>query len=259
MIKSLWIVGILIALSTFGVKVGLGAAAVVYSKAIPGRKKFFFLSGVILLYLLLFFSLYILTTHFRLLSYLGRFLEVLRYGMLIHIFIALGLLFWGVRLLLPVNQQIASHSHRGAFLLIFPCPICATVILLTLSLAYSLFSFPLLSTTGFLFAVFLSVSLVTILISFPFRRQIGSANSSFLGLTMIAVAIYFFFTALIAPIYQETLDVYRLASQTTGNTSLDLKSFLILLVTVTTLFSTGFLSEYRKNSNSKGVKRWGIP
>ena len=250
MIKSLWIAGILIALSTFGIKVGLGIAAICYNRIISGRRKFFFLSGIILVYLLLFFSLYTLTRHFQLLNYLDRFLQVLRYGMAIHLLIALGLILWGVSLLLrqtPLLQR--ERSNKEALLLIFPCPVCATVILLTISLAHSVLPFSLLSTTGLLFGTFSIISLATVATLFPFRRKIGKSDSSFLGLVMVIVALYFLLTVLIAPVYQETQDVYRLASQNTGNTPLDLKSFLVLLVAVATLFSIGFFSQYRKTNS----------
>ena len=258
MIKSLWIAGILIALSTFGIKVGLGASAICYNGIISGRRKFFFLSGIFLLYSFLFFSLYSLTVQFQLLNYLARFLQVMRYGMVIHLLIALGLILWGVNLLLRqaplLQRERTSQAPQEALLLVFPCPVCATVILLTISLAHSVFPFSLLSTTGLLFGTFFIISLATVAILFPFRRQIGKADSSFLGLVMIIVALYFFLVVLIAPIYQEAQDVYHLASQNTGNTSLNLKSFLVLSAIAAVLFSTGFLSEYRKNSNSKGVK-----
>ncbi len=262
MIESLWIAGILIALSTFGIKVGLGASAICYNRIISGRRKFFFLSGIFLLYLLLFFSLYSLTTHFQLLNYLDRFLQVLRYGMVIHLLIALGLILWGVSLLLrqaPLlqrkrnNHALCNSSHdqapQEALLLVFPCPVCATVILLTISLAHSVFPFSLLSTTGLLFGTFFIISLATVAVLFPFRRQIGKADSSFLGLVMVIVALYFFLTVLIAPIYQEAQDVYRLASRSMENTSIDLRSFLVLSAIVAVLFSVGFFSQYRKTNS----------
>ena len=241
MIESLWIAGILIALSAFGIKVGLGIAALCYNRILSLRRKLFFLGGAFLLYLFLFFSIYAVTRHFQLLPYLGRFLKVLRYGMLIHLFIALGLLLWGVKLLLGR----AKNLQRGAVLLIFPCPVCATVILLTLSLSHNLFSFSLLFTTGLLFGIFLGICLLTTLVLFPLRRQVGRADSSFLGLVMIMVAAYFLLTVTIAPIYQEAQDVYRLASQTTGNTPLNLKSFLVVLLIVIVLFGVGFLKNCR--------------
>ena len=250
MIESLWIAGILIALSTFGIKVGLGASAICYNRIIPGRRKFFFLSGIFLLYLLLFFSLYSLTTHFQLLNYLDRFLQVLRYGMVIHLLIALGLILWGVSLLLrqaPLLQR--ERSNKEALLLIFPCPVCAVVILLTISLAHSVLPFSLFSTTGLLFGTFFIISLATVAVLFPFRRQIGKADSSFLGLVMVIVALYFFLTVLIAPIYQEAQDVYRLASRSMENTSIDLRSFLVLSAIVAVLFSVGFFSQYRKTNS----------
>lgn len=246
MIKSLWIAGIIIALSIFGIKVGLGTAAVLYGRAIPGRKKLLFLSGIVSVYSLLFFGLYALTRHFQLLNYLDKFLQILRYGMVIHIVIALGLVLWGVKLLLSGDQQLNRNNYRGAIFLIFPCPICAIVIFLTLSLAYSLFPFSLVLTTGLLLGIFLGVSLVTMLITFPFRRHIGKAGSSFLGLAMVMVAIYFFLIILIAPIYQETQEIYQLASESSGGVPLDLRSFLVFLVIAVILFSIGFFRQYRK-------------
>lgn len=245
MIKSFWIVGIILALSAFGVKVGLGAAALSYAGTITPKKRLLSLSGIFLLYLLLFFGLYTLTRYFPLLNYFGHFSRILHYGMLIHIFIALGLLVWGIRLLSSVllpttDHRLPTTDYRGALLLILPCPVCATVILITLSLAYSLFSSSLFITTGFLFGIFLTVSLLTILLTFPFRRQIRRANSSFLGMVMVVVALYFFLTVLIAPIYQETIDIYYLASRITGDPLLDLKSCLVISAIIISLFSIGF-------------------
>ena len=249
MIKFLWIAGILIALSTFGIKVGLGASAICYNRIIPGRRKFFFLLGIFLLYSFLFFSLYSLTAQFQLLNYLDRFLQVLRYGMVIHLLIALGLIFWGVNLLLRqaplLQRERSSQAPQEALLLVFPCPVCAVVILLTISLAHSVLPFSLLHTTGLLFGIFFIISLATVAMLFPFRRQIGKADSSFLGLVMVIVALYFFLMVLIAPVYQEAQDVYRLASRNTGNPSLDLKSFLILLSVVAAFFSIGFFRQFR--------------
>ncbi len=247
MIKSLWIIGIIIALSTFGIKVGLGAASVVYDGTLRISRKVIFLAGILLIYFLLFFDLYALVAHFQLLKYLGRFLEVMRYGILIHLFVALGLIFWGIKLLLSVGRSSSSNSRKGIFLLVLPCPVCVTVILLTLSLAYSVFSISLLSTTMLLFGIFSTIVLLVVFLLFPFRRQIGTKNSYFLGLAMIMVAIYFLLTIIIAPGYQEAQDIYHLASQNTGNTILDLKSFLVLL-SIIVLFSVGFFKNCRDRS-----------
>ncbi|MEW5691708.1 MAG: DUF2162 family putative transporter [Candidatus Hydrogenedentota bacterium] len=245
MIRPFWIAGILFTLSIFGIKVGLGAAGICYNKNLSLRRKSLFLSGIFTIYLLLFGGLYILVAHFQLLNYLDRFLEALRYGMLIHLLIASGLILWGVRLLLP-PQGSNICDYRGSFLLIFPCPVCATAILLTLSFGYSLFSISLSATTGILLGVFLGISLLTLLTTIPFRRKIIDSTGSFIGITMLIVAAYFLLTIIIAPIYQETLDVYNLASRNAEGGTQDSMSLLAILATVTILFGIGFFRNLLK-------------
>ena len=246
MIKSLLITGIITALSVFGIKTGLGMAPLVYDGSMPVRKKLFFLAGILLIYFLLFFGLYALVAHFELLKYMGHFLEAMRYGMLIHLLVALGLILWGVKLLLSAGPD-SSGGSKGILLLILPCPVCAVVILLTLSLAYSTFSISLVSTTMLLFGIFSAIAFLVVLLLFPFRRKINQTDSSFLGLVMIMVATYFFLTVLIAPVYQEIQDVYGLATQNTADTAFNLKSFLILTGTALILFSSGCFIHYRKS------------
>ena len=248
MIKSLLITGIISALSIFGIKTGLGMAPLVYDRSIPVRKKLLFLAGILLVYFLLFFGLYALTVRFQLLNYLDHFLEIMRYGILPHLFVASGLILWGIKLLLSAGSGSSGNSRNGILLLILPCPVCAMVILLTLSLAYSTFSISLVSTTMLLFGIFSTIAFLVVLILFPFRRQIDKTNSSFLGLVMIMVSTYFFLTLLIAPVYQEIQDVYGLASQNAGNTTFNLKSFLILMLTAVILFSAGYFIHHRKSN-----------
>ena len=246
MIKSLLITGIIIALSIFGIKTGLGIAPLLYDGSIPVRKKLIFLTGILFIYLVIFLGLYALVTHFQLLNYLDHFLEAMRYGILIHLFVASGLIVWGIKLLLSAGSDTSGNSQKGILLLILPCPVCITVILLTLSLAYSTFSISLASTTLLLFGIFSTIAFLVVLMLFPFRRQIGKTDSSFLGLVMIMVSTYFFLTVLIAPAYQEIQDVYSLASQNTGNTTFNLKSFLILMSSAVILFSAGYFIHHRK-------------
>lgn len=77
------------------------------------------------------------------------------------------------------------------------------------------------------------------------------------GLTMVLAAIYFLLTLLITPIYHQTQDIYRLASQGQTGNSLDLKSLLVILIIFVILFTVGFFRQYRReNSIKKGAKRW---
>ncbi|MBW1740882.1 MAG: hypothetical protein JRJ42_07075 [Deltaproteobacteria bacterium] len=243
MLKQLWITSILVAFSVFGIKVGLGLGAQIYSRTISVGKKIIFLGGTLFTYLILFFGLFYLITHFSLLNYLDQFMNVLRYGMLLHLCVALGLLLWGVKLLLKDPARQMKHPHQAGLLLILPCPVCATVILLNLSLACSLFTLSPLLTTLILFAVFSGIIIVTLGLIFPFRYKIGS-GSSFLGLAMALVSLYFFATVIIAPIYPEIKAAFAMASSNSPVNQADPFNTTILVVLVFILGGVGFIKNY---------------
>ena len=228
MLKQLWITGALVAFCIFGIKAGLGLGAQIYNRTVPPGKKVILLVGCFSAYMILFLGLYNVITH---------------YGRLFYFAGALGLLFWGVRLLL---QNPAEHNHlslgAGLFL-ILPGPVCATVILLNLILAYSLFTLSPLLTTLILFALFSGIVFVTSAIIFPFRHKIGSWNS-FLGLSMALIGLYFFFTFLITPIYPEIKAAFTMAASNSPVSQIDLFHTAILGVIIFTLGCAGFIKIY---------------
>ena len=243
MLKQLWITGILVAFSVFGIKVGLGLGAQIYNRTVSLSKRVIFLVGCLFIYLLLFFCLYYVITHFNLLNYLDHFVNMLQYGMLLHLAVALGLLLWGGKLLL---QNPAEHKHlplRASLLLIVPCPVCATVILLNLTLAYSLFTLSPLLTTLTLFALFSGIIILALGLIFPFRHKIGSGNS-FLGMAMVLVSLYFLITVIIAPIYPEIKSAFTMAVSNSPVSQIDLFHTAILGVIVFILGCAGFMKTY---------------
>lgn len=243
MLKQLWITGILVAFSVFGIKVGLGLGAQIYNRSVPLGKKVIFLVGCFFIYLILFFCLYYVITHFNLLNYLDRFVNMLQYGMLLHLAVALGLLLWGGKLLL---QNPAENKHlplRASLLLILPCPVCATVILLNLTFAYSLFTLSPLLTTLTLFALFSGIIILALGLIFPFRHKIGSGNS-FLGMAMVLVSLYFLITVIIAPIYPEIKSAFAMAISNSPVNQIDHVHTAILGVIVFILGCAGFMKTY---------------
>ena len=227
-LKQLWITGALVTFCAFGIKVGLGLGTQIYNKSVFIGKKVILFVGCFSIYLILFFCLYHVITH---------------YGRLLYFAGALGLFLWGVRLLL---QNPAEHNHlslRAGLLLILPCPVCATVILLNLTLAYSLFTLSPLLTTLILFAFFSGIVFVTSAIIFPFRHKIASWNS-FLGMSMTLIALYFLFTVIITPIYPEIKAAFTMAASNSPISQIDLFHTAILGVIIFILGSAGFIKTY---------------
>lgn len=242
-LNQLWIAGILVAFSVFGIKVGLGLSAQIYSLTISVGKKAMFMAGTLFTYIVLFAGLFYLITHFSLLNYLDQFMNVLRYGMLIHLSVAIGLLLWGVKLLIQDPARQRKYPYQAGLLLILPCPVCATVILLNLCLAYSFLTLSPPLITLILLGFFSGIIIVTLGLIFPFRHKIGSA-SSFLGLAMTLVSLYFLITVIIAPIYPEIKAAFAMASSNSPVNQMDSYKTSILVLLLFILGGTGFIKNY---------------
>lgn len=243
MLHQLWITGILVAFSVFGIKVGLGLGVQLYNSSISPARKTAFLAGSLLVYLLLFFAAYYLISRFNLFNYLDHLLNMLRYGMLIHFALALGLFIWGARLLLANPQEERRLPLRASLLLILPCPVCATVILLNLTLAISLLDLSPLTTTLTLFGLFSAIILFTCVLIFLFRRQISSAPA-FLGQSMVMIALYFLLTVIIAPLVPEIKAAYAMAASNLSIGRLDYMPVAILTTLVIFTAGLGFIRIY---------------
>ncbi len=243
MLKQLWITGVFAAFSVFGIKTGLGLSAYLYNRSVSTGKKIKLLSATFCTYLILFFSLFYVITNFNLLDYLDRIINMLKYGMLLHYAVAFGLLFWGCKLLFQSNVDSNDKPSGYGLMLLFPCPVCATVILLNLTLTYSLFSVSPLLVTLTLFSIFAGIIFLTVVLIFPFRYKIISTNS-FLGLAMTFVSLYFFFTVIIAPIYPEIKAAFTMAVSNNPVKQINFFHTTILLLMVSVIGGYGFIKSY---------------
>ena len=251
MLKQLWASGIIMAFSVFGIKAGLGLGALMAHRHLTSWRKALFLAATLFIYLLLFAGMHFIVARFNLLVWLDRFIQMLRYGMCLHLAVAAGLLAWGVALVL--DQQGKGHRHgvgAGLFMVI-PCPVCATVILLNLTLAYALFPLSPAQATGLLFGLLcrplmaISAAVVSLL-----QSRID-APDAFLGLAMILTALYFFLTVIIAPIYPELASAFAMSVSNNPINRIDPVPTLILAGTVLALGTGGFLRTYSSGGTKK--------
>ncbi len=241
--KQLWIIGILAALGVFGIKVGLGLGTQIYRRSLATGQKMIRLLSTLWLYLLLFVCLHFLISHFNLLDYLDQGMNLVRYGMFLPVAVAAGLLFWGMTLLLQTPPEERTSSGWADYLLIFPCPVGATVILLNLTLAYSFFTLSHLSTTLILFAFFSGIIVVTLGLLYPFRHKIG-ANNSFLGITMTLMGLYILCIIIITPIYPEIKAAFAMASSNNPVNQLDTFYTAVVFIIAVILGGAGFIKTY---------------
>jgi len=230
MVVYLWALGIVFTLAVFAIKVGLGLAVYAASR----RRKLLSL----VLYQAIFLTLGGVLEGINLLDYFSFFIDFLRYGMVIHVALATGLLLWGLYLLRDRGQEM-DRGQRAIWLLLLPCPVCLTAILLSLSLSKALFGYKGILLGVGLGGIFnLLVVLVMLLSSHIWQRrgQVSFYPHRHLALVMLGVGGYFFLSILLVPAYQQARQVYRLASrsgldiQDPGNSVLVILSILVLFI-----------------------------
>jgi len=256
--ESLWITGILVAISAFAVKAGLAASSILYNREFSIIRRLRFLSAIIFSYVILFLIIFTATALLPVQSLVEKLIGILNYGMTIHLVIALGMFIWGISLLRKRSGRSTTRVQIGALYLSLPCPVCALVIFITVSMTHSILSIPMVLSSLLLFGIFLSIILITIISLLPLRRRIEESGVDFLGMAMVIIALYFVLTVLIAPVYQEAKDVFQLVSTIPIQDSIDLRSLLVLIISSITLFSFGFLRRYFKEKGILEIRSLAI-
>ncbi|WP_022668592.1 DUF2162 family putative transporter [Desulfospira joergensenii] len=250
MFRELWMSGVVLAFLSFGIKTGMGVGSRIFNKDCSRLSSWLFSAGTLVSYLVLFFALHAVVTRLNLLDYLDQLTGLIQYGMLVHLAVALGLITWGASLLMkPVKGKVTTSFRAGLFL-VLPCPVCATVILLNLTLALSLSSLTPLATTLALFLFFFGIVAATLMSLFLFRRKKGIDNS-LLGAAMVLIALYFFMTVLIAPIYPKLKPAFAMAASNNPVTNIELLPILILAGVSLALSGFGFARIYFFKENKK--------
>ncbi|MBW1681376.1 MAG: hypothetical protein DRH11_13080 [Deltaproteobacteria bacterium] len=251
LLKQFWITGVYLAFAAFGIKVGLGLAPYLFRKQTGVARKSFIVLGTLLIYLGLFCGIYLLITHFELSDYIDRLLDVTRYAMLLHLAMAMGLLLWGASLIFRTKAEvIPDPSIAPALLLILPCPVCATVILLNLTLSFSVSSHPLSVVMIVSFLLFSGIILSTLVLIYFLKSNL-SLGSRFLGGSMCLVAAYFLLTVIIAPIYPQIKAAYAMACSNNASDNIPVPHLAMFVAFIVFLAAFGFIRSYFSTRGDK--------
>jgi predicted transporter len=254
MFKEIWMSGVVLAFLSFGIKTGLGMGSRLFTK---GAKKgvAVFIAATCASYLILFLALYFLIIRANLFNYLDQLVSLIQYGMLVHLCVASGLMIWGASLLVKpslfrVGDQNGSNTRVGLFLVV-PCPVCATVIGLNLTLALSLSDLAPFTVTLWLYALFFGIVSATLAVLYFFKGKQGVDNA-FLGAGMVLISLYFFLTVLIAPVYPKIKPAYAMALSNSPVRDTDWLPMLILAAAVLVLFALGAARSMMNRSPETG-------
>ena len=202
--------GLFLALGIFAVKTAVGNY---YYLSLPGGwgRKIRFLVLVQLLYALLFCGA------FEGLKHLDAFhaadcVSFLKNGILLHLLLCLGLIYWGVRLLLrKEGETLTGVDSKGWLLLTVPCPVCLSAIFLSCAFALMLFPEWRGRLVWLIPLFFLSVHLFFLLVLAGWGKLFRIRPLELTGRMMILTALYFILILLIAPQFQEAGKLYAAA------------------------------------------------
>ncbi|MDR2350836.1 MAG: DUF2162 domain-containing protein [Deltaproteobacteria bacterium] len=216
-LKTLWL-GLLVSMLAFGVKTGLGWGYMWLR--VPAEKRTKATVGVVLLYFLLFSGILALVSEINILAHYEILAPLWRGGITLHWLVALLLILWGL-LLLRSDSFPASccsdKTSKGWLALVIPCPVCLSVILMSLAGLVMYFPENAISATALLFLAFLAVAGFAGLSMILGRGSNPEPVERSLGLGMILMASYFVLTALVMPKFSQVSAIYRLASYSREN------------------------------------------
>ncbi len=242
----MWLAGIVAALSTFGIKTGVGMATRIYDVRRSITWKVCFLLAVTAGYALFFIAGDYVLEIIRDSGSSDTLLKLLESGAWLHLLTALGLVVWGIVLLR--NGHDHSGSALGALLLIAPCPVCALSLLMLLAFSRMLIeSWPPLVLPLIFTGIFCAIAFGTVAVFFLARRKLRHAGGIFTGGAMTCVGMYFLLLLLIGPNFEKIVAVHRMALRGNASNGLHQPLLWLTLLAVVLVFSAGWLRNIAAN------------
>ncbi|WP_027370816.1 DUF2162 family putative transporter [Desulfovermiculus halophilus] len=238
------ILGLAFSLSIFAVKNGLGLHYLLQARLGSTWEKVIALCIYAALYAGIFLSSWWILQQLVLLNHFQTLQHVLRSGMLAHVFLAALLIIWG--LLLLVQDRGGKAAAWGWALLVLPCPVCALVIFLNVSLLLSLYPVAGFSALAGAWAGFVGLGVGTAMVFSLLARQENSQPEYMLGGAMLAIAAFFVLAVVLMPQFGQLDEIYRLASYETEKTTTTMEQILGVSGCVVVLFTAGFWAGYKR-------------
>ncbi|MDR3280864.1 MAG: DUF2162 domain-containing protein [Synergistaceae bacterium] len=239
------ILGMFISMAAFSVKAGLGWAYLL--SGMSWRRKIAASFGVLSAYAALFAAVSAFVSRVNILSHYEILQPLWQSGVTLHWLTAVFIFVWGL-ILLKTNvssepERGGCHPSRAWFALIIPCPVCASVILMSASCLALYFPDSTHLAMAGLYAAFAALASVSALAaalgqSSGATKQEGAAS---LGTAMILIAAYFMISAIVMPQFAEISRIYRLAVYSGEARTSNPASAAMTFGTILSLFAIGFL------------------
>jgi predicted transporter len=149
-------------------------------------------------------------------------------------------------LLLLKKRPVHVIKNYGWLFLMFPCPVCAAVVLFSTAFFISIYPNQLVLIITRIYLIFLLVGFTTMIICRRFQPKEAGFPDTFLGGLMLLTGIYFLLSAIIVPQFTDLTGVYRMAGYHTGTISRGTSAVLWPMLVVTTAFVLGCFFTFKK-------------
>ncbi|MCF8126964.1 MAG: DUF2162 domain-containing protein [Deltaproteobacteria bacterium] len=248
-LKTLFI-GIVFAMGIFAVKSGVGIHYLLTQKG-EGKNRFTYLSLYSLVYLFLFLSCAYAIERIDIIAYFETLQKFIKYGMVLHVLMAGGLLIWGILLL--KSSGMSSKGKHAWVALIVPCPVCITVIFLSLSFLISYFPNAVHVAAISAYLAFMTIVLITLTVMIFWRSNSKEKPELTVGTAMVLISIYFFLSIIIMPQFGNVGRIYRLAAYDGETQTVGSKDLLLMCGIIIGFLAWGFI---KMTKQLKGRPKW---
>jgi predicted transporter len=239
-LKSL-LIGLVFVLGVFAAKTGAGLTYFVTQRR-PVWRKIAVLLGIAAGYFAIFHIAWLVCSRVDVIFYFNRLRALFQSGMVLHFITAVGMFVWGTALLRRHSKD-AKHGSWGWLPLVFPCPVCGSVIFVTTGFLVSFFPEYSLGAVLGAYTLFVVITLVTVTALSILSRAALWRPEQALAFSMLFIASYFLLSMLLTPHFSDMDKVYRIAAFHSSQGSVDPKELLGLLTLAVLAISTGFFMQ----------------
>jgi predicted transporter len=240
--KSL-ILGVLFSIGIFAVKSGVGISYVAGQ-----RKRTRDVILVVLLFALAYGVVFgiagLILPRIDPMRHLAAVQAFIQSGMIVHLAMAGLMMGWGLLLLKQHKHNTVSSTRstpsKAWLVLVLPCPVCITVILLSSAFLITCFPDHPVWVVLSLYLAFLTVGLSSMGVIHRFRQRSAVSFEVFLGAAMLLIAAYFLVSVTVMPQFGDLDKVYRLASYPDDSPSHGVSQLILLISSAALAFGAGY-------------------